>query len=224
MWQPHSITPGSCRAFSRDGGQFAVGWNYGEIDLWGLESANYIGVLQEPGNRSLSSSTTASSLTFLDGGRLAAVFNQETLLAFSLPTNVSTTLIPRQSGTAKEGSDIRGLAVSGDGRRLVSAGMRMGTQPGPFSGGTVCDVPMHGEVQVWDSASLKLVATLKGLATEKFSTVALDNTGQRVAAVTTGVAYNPRMGRAMQYSAEYAPQGPRRVYLWDLSSPTSTKK
>jgi hypothetical protein len=116
--------------------------------------------------------------------------------------------------------EIRSLAVSGDGRRFAVAGMRMGKRQGVFqpAGTFVFDVPMHGEVQVWDAVGMKLLATLKGKPSEKFALVSLDGTGQRVAAVTTGVEYNSRMSDAAQQGAEWNPKAKAslRVCVWEV--------
>jgi hypothetical protein len=116
--------------------------------------------------------------------------------------------------------EIRSLAVSGDDRRLAVAGMRMGKRPGTFGGAMygafVYDAPMYGEVQVWDAVAMKLLATIKGRPDEKFSLVALDETGGRIAAVTYGVEYNSGMFSAMQQAAELRPALARRVYVWEM--------
>jgi WD40 repeat protein len=56
---PISVTAGLCRAFSPDGGRFAVGLEYGMVDLWSPAGSNYnhyLGTLPGPGNYGLSSS------------------------------------------------------------------------------------------------------------------------------------------------------------------------
>jgi len=116
------------------------------------------------------------------------------------------------------GLEICSLAVSGDGRRLAVAGMRMGWRRSVFApvGDGVYDVPLYGEVQVWDTVDAKLLRSFQGRPTEKFGNVALDESGQRVAAVTTGVAYHQNMTGTMQQGAERSPAGPLRVSVWDL--------
>jgi len=116
------------------------------------------------------------------------------------------------------GLEICSLAVSGDGRRLAVAGMRMGWRRGVFApaGDGVYDVPMYGEVQVWDAAGAKLLATFKGKSHEKFGNVALDKSGQLVAAVTTGVKYDKNMTGTMQQGMELRPTGLLRVSVWNV--------
>jgi hypothetical protein len=134
----------------------------------------------------------------------------------------SQSSLRRQQELIKDpGLEIRSLAAAGDGRRLAVAGMRMDKRPGaPLGAGGpgsfVYDVPSHGEVQVWDTVALKCVATIQGQSDEKFTLVALDETGRRIAAVTDGVAYNPGMTGAMQQSAELKPAPARWVYVWEL--------
>jgi hypothetical protein len=138
-----------------------------------------------------------------------------------LPNGSASALRRQQTLIEGSGLEIRGLAASGDGRRLAVAGMRMDKRPGaPFGAGGpdsfVYDVPSHGEVQVWDAVALTRLATLQGQPDEKFSLVALDETGQRLAAVTDGVAYNSGMTGAQQQAAEMTPPPVRRVYVWEL--------
>jgi len=136
--------------------------------------------------------------------------------------NGSVSSLRRQQTLIEDPSlEIRSLAASGDGRRLAVAGMRMDKRPGAFFGAGgpdsfVYDVPSHGEVQVWDAVALTCLATIQGKADEKFSLVALDETGRRITAVTDGVAYNPGMTGAMQQAAELKPGPARRVYVWEL--------
>jgi hypothetical protein len=93
---------------------------------------------------------------------------------------------------------------------------RLGTFGGAMSGAFVYDAPRYGEVQVWDAVAMKLLATIKGRPDEKFSLVALNETGGRIAAVTYGVEYNSGMFSAMQQAAELRPASARRVYVWEL--------
>ena len=114
--------------------------------------------------------------------------------------------------------EIRDLALSGDGRRLAVAGMRMKSRRGVMApaGDMVYDVPLHGEVQIWDVASAKVLTTLRGRPTEMFVKVALNQTGDRVAAVHNGVSIQPNWTSAMQQSYARNPTEPLRVTVWDL--------
>ena len=67
-----------------------------------------------------------------------------------------------------------------------------------------------------NATPLRLVAALRGAQGEKFGAVALDASGKRVAAVTTGVSYTPRLSGAQQRSLEMAQPGPYRVATWDV--------
>jgi WD40 repeat protein len=213
---PVSITPGGCRAFDRNGDRFAAGLvgGGGQVDIWNLESGKCLDTLQT----TLSGSSHATRLAFLTGQRLAAVFDQQQLTILALNTNASTTLIPHPLNTHSNSLEIRSLAVSGDDMRLAVAGMRMGKRPGVWApkGDMVFDVPMHGEAQVWDAVGMKLLVTIKGMPSEKFSHVALDDSGQCLIVVTTGVEYNPRMSTPMQDSQERAPKKFPRVSVWEL--------
>lgn len=212
---PISINPGQCRAFNQNGDRFAAGLGgNAEVDIWNLESGKCLDTLPP----SLSSGSHVTDLAFLTGQKLAAVFDWEELSVFALNTNASTTLLQSPRTMNNDSLEIRSLAVSGDGRRMAVAGMRMGKRPGFWApkGSFVFDVPMHGEVQVWDAVGMKVLSTIKGNPNEKFSQVALDDSGQRVIAVTTGVQYTPRMNNAMQQSEERAPKASPRVHVWEL--------
>jgi hypothetical protein len=94
----------------------------------------------------------------------------------------------------------------------------MGSRPsfGDPGAGAVFDVPQRGEIQVWNAVPLRLLATIKGTAEEKFGAVALDAAGKRVAAVTTGVRYTANMNLSQQQAAERSPLGPYGVEAWDV--------
>ncbi|PYI86963.1 MAG: hypothetical protein DME26_07800 [Verrucomicrobia bacterium] len=218
---PASIVAGITRAFSQDGRLFAVGLEYAQIDLWNLETGKWLDTLQDSGRYGLSSSGRVTSLGFLAAQRLAVVFNSLELSVLERNTNASATLLRYPQMSDSDSLEIRSLVVSGDGNRLAVAGMRMGRRQGfaQPAGTFVFDVPMHGEVQVWDAVGMELVATLKGRPDEKFSRVALDDTGQRVATVTTGVEYHSSMTGAMQQSEELTVKRSLRVCVWNVPSP-----
>lgn len=132
----------------------------------------------------------------------------------------------RQTLIGKPGLEIRSLAVSGDGRRLAVAGMRMAWRQGVFApaGDGVYDVPVNAELQVWDAVEMRLLATIKGRPDEKFAQVALDETGGRVAAVTFGGTYYSKMSFAEQQGSEQAPASTRHAYLWELPSDKTGSK
>jgi hypothetical protein len=163
-------------------------------------------------------------MAFLSDEKLAVVCNRSELIVFGLKTNATETLF---GGLPSPGSpdslEIRGLAISGNGQRLAVAGMRRAKRKGILGGDGVFDVPRYGEVQVWDAVAMKPLATFVGKPSEKFAEVALDHSGQRVAAVTTGVHYNSSMFEAMQFSEEARPRGPRRVYLWQMPAGPAAK-
>lgn len=131
-----------------------------------------------------------------------------------------------QTLIGKPGLEIRSLAVSGDGRRLAVAGMRMAWRQGVFAppGDGLYDVPVNAELQIWDAVEMKLLATIKGRPDEKFAQVALDETGGRVAAVTFGVTYYAKMSFGEQQESERAPASARRVYFWELPSDKTESK
>jgi len=137
-----------------------------------------------------------------------------------LPNGGGSSLRMLQTLTAGPGLEIRSLGASGDGRRLAVAGMRMDKRRAFFGAGGsdsyVYDVPQHAEVEVWDVVAPQRLATIQGKADEKFSLVALDEAGRRIAAVTDGVDYNPGMTGAMQQGAEMKPASVRHVYVWEL--------
>ena len=222
---PTSIKPGFCRALSRDGSLFAVGLEYAQIDLWDLKNEKFLNTFQSSDAPARSSSSFATTVAFLANDRLAAVFDAQELSIFAL-TGKSiatadqpvTTLLRHAPMSGPDSFEIRSLAVSGDGRRMAVAGMRMGKRPGFFApkGDFVFDVPMHGEIQIWNADDKKLLKTIKGKPSEKFALVTLDATGERIAAVTTGVLYTSRMTGAMQQGEELAPKGTPRVYIWNV--------
>lgn len=152
---------------------------------------------------------------------IVAVQSRERALQEILKQHPDWSLLQKQQTLiGNPGFEIRSLAVSGDGRRLAVAGMRMAWRKGVFApaGDGVYDAPLHAELKVWDAVEMKLLVTIQGRSDEKFARVALNETGGRVAAVTTGVTYNSRMSRTEQQGQELAPASPRRVYVWELPS------
>ncbi len=202
-------------AFSASGQLFAVGSPYARVDVWDVGTGQWRQTFQASGMAARVSSGRATSMAFLQNSRLAVVFNNTTLGLWSLENEGCAPLIPE--AMPKESQlEIRGLAVSGDGKRLAVAGMRMGPRQGFLAppGSFVFDAPMHGEAQVWDTEEGKLLATFKGKSSEKFANVAMDASGGRIAVVSTGVSYAATMTGAEQQSAEMFRPGAPRVTVW----------
>ncbi len=150
---------------------------------------------------------------------IATVESHERALQENLKQHPEWSLLQkRQTLIEKSGLEIRSMAVSGDGRRLAVAGMRMAWRPGVFvpAGDGVFDSPVNAELQIWDAVEMKLQATIKGRPDEKFAQVALSQTGGRVAVVTTGATYDSKMTGAQQQGLELSPPPSRRVYVWEL--------
>jgi WD40 repeat protein len=214
------MSPGTSWAFSPDGNFFAIGHLF-SVDVWDLKMGKWLSRftgMDVPEFRiGAVTFSGATTVAFLSNSNLAVVC-VGALGVLDAETNLSALVVKNPTGTPKERLEIRALAVSADGNRLAVAGMRMASRHsfGDPGAGPVFDVPEHGEIQVWEAFPLRLLVTIQGSADEKFSGVALDPTGNRVAAITTGVRYTPKMNNVMQQGAEHSPTGPYRVVAWDV--------
>ena len=182
------------------------------MDLWDLKSARAIRTFDPPVQP-----VRFQAFEFVSANRLVAVVNEFELQFLDLDTGTPTLLIDAaRSIPGSPHFSLSALAVSADQRRIAVAGMRMSSRPGVFApaGDAVFDVPVRGEVQIWDAESGKLLKTLAGRADEKFLRVALDPKGERVAAAAAGIRYRRNMSAAMQQSAELRPAQPVRISVW----------
>lgn len=217
---PVSMSPGTGWAFSPDGELFAIGHPFA-VDVWDLKVGKWISRftgMDVPEFRiGAVTFSGATTVAFLSSSNLAMVCGGA-LAVLSVGTNLTPVVVANPTGTPKERLEIRAFGVSADGKRLAVAGMRMASRKsyGDPGGGPVFDGPQQGEIQVWEAVPLRLLVTIRGNADEKFSGVALDGSGKRVAAVTSGVRYTAKMNYYMQQAAERSPPGPYRVAAWDV--------
>jgi hypothetical protein len=217
---PASMSPGTGWAFSSDGKLFAIGRLFA-VDLWDFRVGKWLsrfsGMSVPQFRIGAPTFTGATTVAFLSSSNLAVVCGGA-LAVLSVGTNLSALTVTNPAATPNERLEIRALAVSADGTRLALAGMRMGPRPsaGDEGAGSVFDVPQHGEIQVWNVDPLRLLTAIQGKADEKFGSVALEATGKRVAAMTTGVRYTAKMTNVAQQGAELSPPGPYRVTEWDV--------
>jgi len=200
-------------AFAPVGRRFFTFVESAGVDVWDLDKAQCLGTWFPGPHR-----RTAPAIAALDDHRLAVVAGRHDLWVINPIARTRTVWIAGSPNPGPTALEIRDLALSGDGRRLALAGMRMSPRAGMMAaaGDKVYDVPLHGEVQLWDVATAKVLTTLRGGPTEKFVKVALDHTGNRVVAVHNGVSIKPKWNGAMQQSAAFKPGEPLRVTLWDL--------
>ena len=207
--------PGMCRAMSHDGRFFAVGGERRRIDLWDLDRKTLVS-----STKSTVSAGYVTALAIGASNQIAAVINSFELHRLDSQLKTDTVLFtPSTITTERSRFVISAIAVSGDGQRIAIAGMRVGSRPGFFGGAgeVVWDVPIAGEVQLWDTLSGKRRATFSGRADEKFLEVALDVSGSKIAAVAAGVHYRPAMTGAMQQSEELRPNKPVRISVWEFA-------
>ncbi len=225
---PASMVPGSDWAISPGGQLFAIAFPFG-VEFWDLKSGQWVSGFsgwEVPGIRSAASQArpALTSVAFVSSTNLVAVFNQTAVaLVDSEPGSSQHPVLLTGINTVPRTSlEIRGLCVSTAAKRFAIAGMRMGVRPAVFAGAgeVVFDVPMYGEIQVWDAGQRKLVSTIQGRSDQKFGCVALDETGKRVAAMTTGVS--TRTGPSGQRQNvpvtgyERNPTGTFDVEIWDV--------
>ncbi len=209
QWMEHN----GRNAFAPTGHRFFSVLEGADVDAWDLDQAKCLGTWHPGPTRG-----RASAIVALDDHRVAISINDHELRVIDPIANTKVLWIAGHPIPGPTALQIRDLALSGDGRRLAVAGMRMKSRPGVMApaGDVVYDVPLHGEVQVWDVATAKVLTTLQGRPTEKFVKVAVDHTGSRVAAVHNGVSIKPNWTSAMQQSLSRTPTEPLRVTVWEL--------
>jgi WD40 repeat protein len=220
--KPHSLPTSQVFALSSAGRDFAVGTDYGEVDLWNLETGDWEGFVIGP-------SGMASSVLFMPDGRLVALFNQLDLAIYQTNTGPRTDLLVQKRQMRNPGSEVletHSLAASADGQRLAIGGIRAGARRGVLDRSAIIhDVPRDGEVQVWDVATGKKLTSFNGSAGEVFGVVALDRGGKRVAGVS-GIQFASILTGTLQRtvgpptSPTVTPAvrpGPLKVSVWDIA-------
>ena len=210
---PEWMEPNGRNAFAPTGHRFFSVLEGADVDVWDLDQARCLGTWHPGPTRG-----RASAIVALDDHRVANSVNDHELRVIDPIANTKTILIAGHPIPGPTALEIRDLALSGDGRRLAVAGMRMKSRPAVMApaGDVVYDVPLRGEVQVWDVATAKVLTTLQGRPTEKFVKVAVDHTGSRVAAVHNGVSIQANWTTATQQHYARNPTEPLRVTVWDL--------
>lgn len=209
------LVPGISRNFGWGQGEFITGDEQSRIERWNLRSAR----MEARVDRGVQASRT-SAVAAAGPDHIAAVENELSLYLYDRNLLNGTVLLPApptgdSSATALH---IRALEVSGNGSRIAVGGMRRGARPAVFAprGEYVIDIPIHGEVQVWDVGKMKLASRLMGAIDEKFLQIGMDASGRRVVAAAAGVTYTRRMLGAEQQARELNPPRPARVSAWEL--------
>lgn len=210
---PQWMGPQGLNTFASTGHRFFRVLEGSSVDAWDLDQAKCLGTWHPGPMRG-----HASAVVALDDHRVAVAVGDFELRVVDPIANTKVVWIAGNPIKVATAFHIRDLALSGDGRRLAVAGMRMKSRRGVMApaGDMVYDVPLHGEVQLWDVASAKVLTTFRGRPTEMFVKVALNQTGDRIAAVHNGVSIRPNWTSAMQQAYSRNPTEPLRVTVWDL--------
>lgn len=210
---PEWIEAAGVNAFSPSGKRLFTVLQVTGVDLWDLDQGQCLGTWSPGPFRAHPRAAVA-----LDDHRVAVAVNDHELRVIDPIANTRTIWIAGNPVPGPTALEIRDIALSADGRRLALAGMRMHSRAGfmAAAGDRVFDVPGHGEVQIWDVTTARLLTTFKGRPHEKFVRVALNPSGSRAAAVHNGVFIKPSWTAAMQQSGAFRPTEPLRVTLWDV--------
>ncbi len=222
--KPRALPTSQVFALSSTGRDFAVGKDYGEVDLWSLESGGWEGFVVGPSGMA-SSSHCASSVLFMPDGRLVAQFNHLDLAIYQTNAGPRTDLLVQMRNPGSEVLEMHSMGISADGNRLAIGGIRAGSRRGVLDWSAIVhDVPLGGEVQVWDTATGKKLATFRSPAGEVFGVVALDRGGKRVAGVS-GIQFASMLTGTLQQTpgrplgppvTPAVRQGPLKVSVWDI--------
>jgi hypothetical protein len=95
-----------------------------------------------------------------------------------------TDLLAQMRNPGSEVLEMHSMGISADGNRLAIGGIRAGSRRGVLDWSAIVhDVPLGGEIQVWNIAAGSKLTAFNSPTGEVFGVVALDRGGKRLAGV-----------------------------------------